>query len=93
MIAIRFSLTHDPNTRPTPKDMLAHRWIVKIMKMEVNMAKWVREVWGWPKPTRKSKDTFVLPMQGFFFSWSNGADTSIMAEAHQDRVQAEEIHR
>jgi len=54
---IKETLTHDPNTRPTPKELLEHRWIVQIMKVEVNMAKWVREVWGWPKPSRKSKDT------------------------------------
>ena len=43
--------------RPTPKEMLDHEWIVRIMKQEVPMERWIREVWGWPKPNRKSKDS------------------------------------
>lgn len=46
----------DAITRPTPKDMLAHPWIVTTMKQEVNMGRWIREVWDWPKPVKKVKD-------------------------------------
>ena len=28
------------------------------MKQEVPMERWIREVWGWPKPNRKSKDSY-----------------------------------
>jgi hypothetical protein len=51
------SLRVDPALRPTPKEMLAHPWIVRVMKQEVPMERWIREVWGWPKPNRKSKDS------------------------------------
>lgn len=44
-ILISFSLTHDQAIRPAPKEMLAHSWIVKAMKEDVHMAKWVRQVW------------------------------------------------
>lgn len=55
ILKLRFSLTHDPDTRSTPKEMLEHRWIVRIMKTEVPMAKWIAQVWGWSFPEgRKS---------------------------------------
>ncbi|KAI0320916.1 kinase-like protein [Amylostereum chailletii] len=56
---IKETLRVDPALRPTPRDMLLHEWIVKVMTQEVNMARWVREVWGWPKlpSTRKSRDS------------------------------------
>jgi len=38
-------LTVDALTRPTPKDMLAHPWVVSVMKQEVQMARWIRQVW------------------------------------------------
>lgn len=44
-ILISPSLTHDQSVRPAPKEMLAHSWIVKAMKEDVHMAKWVRQVW------------------------------------------------
>ena len=47
LLKLRFSLTHDSESRPTPKEMLEHRWIVRIMKTEVPMAKWIAQVWGW----------------------------------------------
>jgi hypothetical protein len=28
------------------------------MQQEINMARWIREVWSWPKP-RKTKDSYV----------------------------------
>ncbi|ETW80837.1 hypothetical protein HETIRDRAFT_320731 [Heterobasidion irregulare TC 32-1] len=51
---IKQTLRVDPALRPPPKEMLSHPWIVRIMKVEVNMARWISEVWGWPKP-KKSK--------------------------------------
>ncbi|TDL26154.1 kinase-like protein [Rickenella mellea] len=57
---IKTSLILTPNERPPPREMLAHPWIVDIMKKEVNMARWIREVWGWPKPVRKSRDGYVM---------------------------------
>lgn len=44
---ILFSLIVDHTRRPTPKEMLTHPWIVSVMKKEVPMARWIREVWGW----------------------------------------------
>ena len=55
---ISSSLRVDPALRPTPKEMLTHPWIVRVMKQEVPMERWIREVWGWPKPNRKSKDSY-----------------------------------
>jgi len=52
---IKQALTVDSLTRPTPKDMLAHPWIVNVMKQDVHMARWIREVWNWQKPSRKSE--------------------------------------
>ncbi|CCM01490.1 uncharacterized protein FIBRA_03544 [Fibroporia radiculosa] len=49
---IKALLTRDPLKRPTPKDMLAHPWIVNMMKYEAKMASWIRQVWGWPKGRR-----------------------------------------
>ena len=43
------SLTVIDGARPPPKDMLAHPWIQENMRKEVPMARWIREVWGWPK--------------------------------------------
>ncbi|KAH0827539.1 kinase-like domain-containing protein [Lanmaoa asiatica] len=44
---IKQTLIVDHTLRPTPKEMLTHPWIVSIMKKEVPMARWIREVWGW----------------------------------------------
>lgn len=55
---ISSSLRVDPALRQTPKEMLTHPWVVRIMKQEVPMERWIREVWGWPKPSRKSKDSY-----------------------------------
>ena len=54
-IYICYRLTIDSLTRPTPKDMLAHPWIVNVMNQEVHMARWIRQVWGWQKQSRKSE--------------------------------------
>jgi len=43
------SLTVDPTMRPMPAAMLEHRWISNMMRQEVDMARWIRQVWGWPQ--------------------------------------------
>ncbi|KAG7098786.1 hypothetical protein E1B28_000693 [Marasmius oreades] len=52
---VKQALTAIARNRPIPKDMLSHPWIVGVMKQEVHMARWIRQVWGWQK-TRRSKD-------------------------------------
>jgi len=54
MIDINVSLIRDPRNRPTPREMLSHPWILNVMAQEDHMARWIRQVWGWPKPPRKS---------------------------------------
>ncbi|KAG1716414.1 hypothetical protein ID866_766 [Astraeus odoratus] len=54
---VRQTLIIDHNTRPTPKEMLGHPWIVGVMKKEVPMARWISEVWGWNKNQTSSSDT------------------------------------
>ena len=56
---ILYRLTIDDKSRPTPKEMLDHPWIVNAMKQEVHISRWIRQVWGWPKPKR-SKELYVL---------------------------------
>ncbi|TCD71264.1 Protein kinase C signaling pathway involved MAPKK protein [Steccherinum ochraceum] len=53
---VKVALTRNPNMRPTPKELLDHPWIVAATQNKVNMAYWVRKVWGWPAPTRRSGD-------------------------------------
>ncbi|KAF8151661.1 kinase-like domain-containing protein [Crassisporium funariophilum] len=53
---IKQTLILDAKSRPTPKEMLAHPWISTVMKQEVHMGRWIRQVWGWPKH-RRSKDS------------------------------------
>ncbi|KAH8119253.1 kinase [Phellopilus nigrolimitatus] len=50
---IKLTLTVAAADRPTPKEMLLHPWLVENMKKEVKMAQWIRQVWGWPRPSRK----------------------------------------
>jgi len=57
---IKATLTRDPALRPTPQAMLSHPWIVSIMKEEVNMASWMRRLWGWQK-SRKAGETTSRP--------------------------------
>ena len=54
-ILISASLIHDQAVRPSPKEMLGHPWVVKAMKEDVHMAKWVRQVWK----GKKTKDRYV----------------------------------
>jgi mitogen-activated protein kinase kinase len=57
---IKQTLTVDALTRPTPKDMLAHPLVVNAMKQEDHMARWIRQVWGWPKTSRRPPDNSSL---------------------------------
>jgi len=80
---VKETLTVDALTRPTPKDMLAHPWIVGVMKQEVHMARWIREVWGWPKSnhsksSRKSVDHGVSHQNN---SRSNSRPPSLRASS------------
>ncbi|KAF8894065.1 kinase-like domain-containing protein [Infundibulicybe gibba] len=55
---IKQTLIVDSLTRPTPKDMLSHPWIVSVMKREVHMGRWIRAVWA--RPNRRSRDNASL---------------------------------
>ncbi|KAI9572143.1 kinase-like domain-containing protein [Boletus coccyginus] len=52
---VKQTLIVDHTLRPTPKEMLTHPWIASVMKKEVPMGRWIREVWGW----RSSQSTNV----------------------------------
>ncbi|PPQ94693.1 hypothetical protein CVT25_009548 [Psilocybe cyanescens] len=52
---IRQTLIREPRSRPTPREMLEHPWIRSVMSHEDHMAKWIRQVWGWPKPVRRPR--------------------------------------
>ncbi|KDR73018.1 hypothetical protein GALMADRAFT_73382 [Galerina marginata CBS 339.88] len=52
---IRQTLIPDPRKRPAPREMLAHPWILNTMKQEAHLARWIRQVWGWPQPNRRRK--------------------------------------
>ncbi|KAI0785661.1 kinase [Abortiporus biennis] len=49
---IKAALTRNPVSRPTPKELLSHPWIVKTMQQDVDMAYWIRKVWNWKKPPK-----------------------------------------
>lgn len=57
---IKQTLVVDALTRPTPKDMLAHPWIINMMKNENTMARWIGQVWGWSK-SRRRDDSLSRP--------------------------------
>ncbi|KDQ53463.1 hypothetical protein JAAARDRAFT_136776 [Jaapia argillacea MUCL 33604] len=64
---IKDTLIVSATDRPAPKTLLSHPWIVRNMQQEVNMARWIREVWGWPKPPkRKDQDRCVSSFLPFF---------------------------
>ncbi|KAJ6560198.1 kinase-like domain-containing protein [Mycena capillaripes] len=60
----RQMLTVDALTRPTPKLMLAHPSVVTAMKMPDQMARWIRNVWGWPRDNSGSSGSDSLPSSG-----------------------------
>ena len=41
--------------RPSPKEMLEHPWIANVMQNKVDMAYWMRKVWGWPKVKKQGE--------------------------------------
>ncbi|KAG1862550.1 kinase-like domain-containing protein [Suillus subalutaceus] len=51
---IRQTLIIDHQIRPTPGGMLSHPWITNVMRREVPMARWISQVWDWPKQTREA---------------------------------------
>ncbi|KAF9266424.1 kinase-like protein [Marasmius fiardii PR-910] len=52
---VKQALTGDVSNRPVPKDLLSHPWIVKIMKQDVHMARWIRQVWDWEDTPQRQK--------------------------------------
>jgi len=46
------TLTVDPAMRPIPAALLEHRWINNTMKQDVDMARWICQVWGWTQKPR-----------------------------------------
>lgn len=40
--------------------MLKHPWIIKSEANKVNMAKWIRQVWGWPGASSNLSTTSTL---------------------------------
>ncbi|CAA7261678.1 unnamed protein product [Cyclocybe aegerita] len=58
---IKQTLIVDAATRPTPREMLEHPWIITSMKQEVHMARWIRQVWGWPKAPRRRDESASRP--------------------------------
>ncbi|CAO3687373.1 unnamed protein product [Umbelopsis vinacea] len=40
-------LTKDPNVRPGPKKVLEHPFLKQWRGVEVDIASWIKEVWGW----------------------------------------------
>jgi mitogen-activated protein kinase kinase len=47
------SLTVSPQDRPTPSVMLEHEWLKQHAYLKMTMMqRWIREVWGWPRPLR-----------------------------------------
>ncbi|KAF8520469.1 kinase-like protein [Hysterangium stoloniferum] len=48
---IRISLTVSAQDRPTPSVMLEHEWLkIHTDLRPTMMQRWIREVWGWPRP-------------------------------------------
>jgi mitogen-activated protein kinase kinase len=45
---INLSLERDYHKRPSPKRLLdEHPWVVGMSKLDVDMERWIREVWQW----------------------------------------------
>ncbi|PFH53797.1 hypothetical protein AMATHDRAFT_54307 [Amanita thiersii Skay4041] len=59
---IKQTLIHDQARRPIPKEMLKHPWIVKAMREDNQMAKWIRLVWG--KKMKKNRENGSRPTSG-----------------------------
>ncbi|KAJ7887430.1 kinase-like domain-containing protein [Mycena leptocephala] len=61
---IKQMLTVDSLTRPTPKEMLAHPWVINNMKQQSQMARWIRKVWGWSRDNSSSSGSDSPPSSG-----------------------------
>ena len=48
-------LTVDAQSRPIPKVMLEHPWIIAMMNKEAHRAKWIAQVWDWPGRKRRER--------------------------------------
>ena len=46
--------------RPIPKEMLEHPWIVSMMQQKVDMAYWMRKVWGWKNTKSHGYDRLAI---------------------------------
>ncbi|KAL1923694.1 uncharacterized protein VTP21DRAFT_8674 [Calcarisporiella thermophila] len=44
---VRVCLTKDPRSRPSPGLLLGHPWVRKWVDQEVDLARWIADVWGW----------------------------------------------
>jgi hypothetical protein len=45
---IDYSLERDYHKRPSPRQLLNdHPWVLGIAKIDVDMERWIREVWEW----------------------------------------------
>ena len=42
------SLEKDVTKRPNPMHLLQHPWIKKSESRQVDLARWVAQIWGWP---------------------------------------------
>ncbi|KAF8600431.1 Pkinase-domain-containing protein, partial [Ceratobasidium sp. AG-I] len=49
---IKQCLCKDAAARPRPRDLLKHPWILADIDRDVDMAEFIREVWGWPETTK-----------------------------------------
>ncbi|KAK7053484.1 Protein kinase C signaling pathway involved MAPKK protein [Paramarasmius palmivorus] len=61
---IKQALMGDAASRPIPKDMLKHPWIGGVMKQEVHMARWIRQVWDWKKTRPRDDASTSRPSTG-----------------------------
>ena len=45
---VDYSLERDYHKRPSPRQLLNdHPWVLGIAKIDVDMERWIREVWEW----------------------------------------------
>lgn len=48
LFASEYSLERDYHKRPSPRQLLNnHPWVMGMSKIEVDMERWIREVWEW----------------------------------------------
>ncbi|KAI3618693.1 ste ste7 protein kinase [Moniliophthora roreri] len=61
---IKQALTGNATMRPIPREMLNHPWIINVMKQEVHMSRWIRQVWDWKKLRRRDEASTSRPTTG-----------------------------